>query len=74
MEIEMLPCEIAARFAAFAWYTNHQAPGKAGPAEARRFSKEHWTNFLPRANEGLGRLLLQVAKLRKNQRQPVGTV
>jgi hypothetical protein len=62
----MSPSEIAARFAAFTWYTNcRQAPNKTVQAEARRFSEDNWKTFLPLANQGLGRLLLQVAKSRK---------
>jgi hypothetical protein len=69
MENEMHPSEIAARFAAFAWSMNcHQAPSKTAQTEARRFSKEKWKTFLPLANDGLGRLLLQLAKAR-NTRQ-----
>jgi hypothetical protein len=62
----MHPVEFAARFAAFAWCMNfHPAPSKTAQAEARRFSEENWKAFLPLANQGLGRLLLQVAKTRK---------
>jgi hypothetical protein len=61
----MKPLELAARFAAFTWYTNcRQAPPKTTQAEARRFSNESWPAFLPLANEGLGRLLLKVANTR----------
>jgi hypothetical protein len=59
----MKPLEMAARFAAFAWYTNHrQAPKRTTQAEARRFSKENWQVFLPLAHEGWGKLLLRVTK------------
>jgi hypothetical protein len=65
-ERKMHPSEIAARFAAFAWYTNrHQVPSNTAQAEASQFSHENWKTFLPFANQGLGRLLLQVAKTRK---------
>jgi hypothetical protein len=61
----MKPLEMAARFAAFAWYTDYrQAPSRTTQAEARRFSRENWQDFLPVAHEGWGRLLLQVAKAR----------
>jgi hypothetical protein len=67
----MKPSEIAAQFAAFAWYTNcRQAPSRTTQAEARRFSKHNWQIFLPVAHEGLGRLLLRVAKVRPNS-QPL---
>ena len=63
----MKSLEIAARFAAFAWYTKHrQAPSRITEAEARQFSKQNWQMFLPLANEGWGRLLLGVAKARPN--------
>ena len=59
----MQPSEIAARFIAFTSYTkSHQTGSKAVQTDAKRFSKENWTTFLPLANEGLGRLLLQIAK------------
>src|SRR5262249_55271209 len=60
----MKPLEVAARFAAFSWYINlRQVPPRTVQAEARRFSKESWQAFLPVADEGLGKLLLQVAKI-----------
>jgi hypothetical protein len=63
----MKPLDIAAQFAAFAWYTKHrQAPSRTAQAEARRFSKQNWQFFLPVAHEGWGRLLLRVAKTRPN--------
>ncbi len=59
----MQPLEIAAQFAAFAWYTKHRcAPSGITQAEARRFAKQNWQIFLPVAHEGWGRLLLRVAK------------
>jgi hypothetical protein len=68
----MKPLELAARFAAFAWYTNNrQAPSRITQVEARRFSNRNWRIFLPVADEGWGRLLLRVAKARPNsQRRP----
>jgi hypothetical protein len=79
----MKPLEIAARFAAFAWYTScGHAPSRTTQGEARRFSQENWQAFLPVAQEGLGRLLLRVAKThhrsaavakpRKRQMAPAG--
>jgi hypothetical protein len=62
----MTPLQNAARFAAFVWYTNsRKAPRRVVEKEASRFAREHWQAFLPVANEGLGRLLLQIAKPRK---------
>jgi hypothetical protein len=71
----MTPFEMAARFAAFAWYTNHRhAPRETSEAEARRFSQENWPVFLPAAQEGWGRLLLQIARVRPTgkRRSPPG--
>lgn len=59
----MKPLQFAAQFAAFAWYTNNRmAPDAIIQEEARRFAIENWEKFLPVANEGLGRLLLRIAK------------
>jgi hypothetical protein len=68
----MKPLEVAARFAAFVWYTNYgPAPSRTTRAEARQFSQENWQAFLPVLNEGWGRLLLRIAKARPNvQRLP----
>ena len=64
----MHPSEIAARFAAFTWYTNcRQAPNKTVQAEARRFSDDNWRTFLPFANHGLGRMLLRIANTKKDR-------
>ena len=68
---DMKPLEIAAQFAAFAWYTEHrQTPRRITQAEARRFSKQNWQIFLPMAHEGWGKLLLRVAKARSNSPVP----
>jgi len=69
----MKPLEAAARFVAFTWYTGHrQAPSLTLQAEARRFAKESWPAFLPVADEGLGRLLLRVAKARPLPQRRLG--
>jgi len=66
-EEDMKPLQIAAQFAAFAWYTEHrQAPSRIIQAEARRFSNQNWQLFLSVAPAGWGRLLLRVAKARPN--------
>jgi hypothetical protein len=66
----MKPLEMAARFAAFAWYTDlRQAPSHTAQVEARRFSRQNWQVFLPVAHEGWGRLLLRVAKVRPNSQR-----
>jgi len=58
--------KLAAQFAAYAWYEECQA-GRQSPSEAARFAMENWTSFLSVANEGWGRLLIQVASQRENQ-------
>jgi hypothetical protein len=59
----MSPMQIAARFAAFVWYSSHRkAPERIIHEEARQFAEESWDAFLPIAQEGFGRLLLRVAE------------
>jgi hypothetical protein len=59
----MTPLQVAAKFAAFVWYTNSRdASDKTIQQEARQFAKENWQAFLPIAHEGLGRLLIRVSK------------
>jgi hypothetical protein len=72
---DMNPLEMAARFAAFAWYTEHrQAVSRIARQEARRFSSQNWQFFLPVAHEGFGRLILRVAKARQNTAQAAAVV
>jgi hypothetical protein len=60
---KMTPLQVAAQFTAFVWYRNsRKAPGSVLQQNAKRFAKENWQAFLPVAHEGLGRLLLRVAK------------
>jgi hypothetical protein len=67
----MRPLEIAARYAAFAWYTNsRQAPSQITRLEARRFSRRNWRIFLPVADEGWGRLLQRIAEPPLNSQRP----
>ena len=54
---------VAAKFAAYAWYEENRA-GQHSRKEAARFAEENWTTFLPVAHEGLGKLLMRVAKAR----------
>jgi len=56
----MSPLQVAAQFAAYVWYSEAKAHGRATPREARRFAGASWEAFLPVAHEGLGRLLLQI--------------
>ena len=61
----MNPWKVSAQFAAYMWFTKKQggAPGQA--EEARRFARENWVAFLPYADEGVGRLLIAVARPRR---------
>jgi hypothetical protein len=66
----MKPLNVAAQFAAFTWYTNaRKAPGAIVAVEARQFARENWEAFLGVANEGLGKLLLRVARTRSPRRR-----
>jgi hypothetical protein len=65
--------KLAAQFAAYTWFENTQA-GQADEDAKARFAKENWQQFLPIAQEGLGRLLLKIAagrpSKRRNRRMP----
>ena len=54
--------KVSALFVAYVWYTETKQ-GRATQAEAARFARENWVAFLPSAHEGLGRLLIRVARL-----------
>jgi hypothetical protein len=56
------PWKISAQFAAYVWFTNQHSSRKSAADEARRFAKENWVAFLPYADDGMGRLLIAVAK------------
>jgi hypothetical protein len=55
----MDPRNVAARFAAFVWFSSKKQKAEE---EAVRFAQDNWPAFLPLAQEGLGRLLLEIAK------------
>lgn len=57
----MNPWKVSAQFAAFVWFIN--ARTTATRAEALRFARENWVGFLPAAHEGVGKLLIRVARL-----------
>ena len=59
----MNPRQMAAEFAAYAWYQENRTT-KPVPKEAARFAKENWSAFLPVAHEGWGKLLVRIAKQR----------
>jgi hypothetical protein len=60
----MNPLKLSAQFAAYVWYSEMRQ-GTATPAETARFARTSWAAFLPSAHEGLGRLLIRVAKPRR---------
>ena len=60
--------QVAAEFAAYVWFENQEA--KASEEQKSRFAKANWKNFLPIAHEGLGRLLIKIAKGRLNRNRP----
>ena len=68
----MSPLEVAARFAAFVWYTETLAPDRATQGRARRFARDNWPTFLPVADEGWGRLLLRLARAGANRARECG--
>jgi hypothetical protein len=57
----MNPLKTSAQFAAYVWYSEVRQ-GWATPDESARFARANWAAFLPSAHEGLGRLLIRVAK------------
>jgi hypothetical protein len=70
----MTPTQIAAQFAAHVWYTNtRRAPRSVIEKEAHRFARKHWQAFLPVVHDGLGKLLLAIAKPRQVQRKRTKT-
>lgn len=56
----MNPWKISAQYAAYLWFLE-QHPGKAD-ADAVLFAKSHWSEFLPCAHEGIGKLLIALGK------------
>jgi hypothetical protein len=77
--------KVSAQFAAFVWYSEMR-PGTASRAEAAEFARENWVAFVPSAHEGLGRLLIRVARppvarrgrgpchARRPVKRPIGTM
>jgi hypothetical protein len=60
--------KVAAQFAAYTWFENIYEDQASDAAKAR-FANENWEHFLPIANEGLGRLLLDIAPRRSSKAQ-----
>lgn len=56
----MDPLKVSAHFAAFVWHGKQNSDDPSGDAAAK-FARANWPAFLPLVNEGLGKLLLEVA-------------
>ena len=63
--------KVAAQYAAYNWYQENRT-GRHSPGEAHRFARENWTAFLAVADEGWGRLLLDITSQRAIQRRKQG--
>ena len=65
--------KVAAQFAAHAWYQEVRS-GKPAPKEVARFARDNWQAFRSVAPDGLGRLLIQIARpcpKKRGKRNPV---
>jgi hypothetical protein len=59
----MDPLAVSAQFAAYVYYRGCRTNADRSDAEAMQFARENWVTFLPLAHDGLGRLLLDIAKV-----------
>jgi hypothetical protein len=57
----MSPFKVSAEFAAFTWFVNTRA-GNVSTEQALQFAQKNWASFLPCAHNGLGRLLVRLAR------------
>jgi hypothetical protein len=64
----MNPTQMSARFAAYVWYTGIHGDESTAKREASRFARQNWAEFLPCVHEGLGRLLIRLARGSKSQK------
>jgi len=55
----MDPVRVAAEFAAFVWFVEGEMQPRQ---EALRLARASWSDFLPVANPGLGRLLVEISR------------
>ena len=65
----MNPLEVSAMFAAYVWFTDREGGAVKHQKAAEAFARENWSAFLPSAREGLGRLLIRVARAPKRGRR-----
>jgi hypothetical protein len=63
----MNPLKMSSLFAAYVWFTGHQGESAKAQKEVMSFARANWESFLPNAHEGLGRLLVRVAGVRKRR-------
>jgi hypothetical protein len=54
--------KISAQFAAYIWRLQDKAGQPPSSREAARFARDNWVAFLPYADEGIGKLLIAIAK------------
>jgi hypothetical protein len=66
--------KVSAQFVAYTWFMKHNAVN-ANAVEAMQFARNNWAFFLPSAHEGLGRLLIRIARPKQKQYgRPLGRV
>jgi hypothetical protein len=57
----MDPYKVSAQFVAYRWFMKHHA-ANASAGAALEFARNNWASFLPCAQQGLGRLLIRIAR------------
>ena len=68
----MTPLQMSAQFAAYTWFVRQPDNAHLSREEAHQYARLYWERFLPLADEGFGRLLMRMAKIRKRRsRRPV---
>jgi hypothetical protein len=53
---------ISAQFAAYIWRLQEKTGQPVSSREAARFARDNWVAFLPYADEGIGKLLIAIAR------------
>jgi hypothetical protein len=57
----MDPYRVSAQFVAYSWFMKHNAV-QPSAAAAAQFARSNWASFLPCAHQGLGQLLIRIAR------------
>jgi hypothetical protein len=65
----MDPLNVSARFAAFHWWMHRYGKHPGAREKAALFARIKWPAFIPMAHEGLGKLLIRIAKPQARRRQ-----